>query len=180
MTDIPAPDATVPTSPAAEHRAAAPEYIGVAVLTVSDTRTPETDTSGALLRAQLLAHGHRVVDSRIVPDEPARIRATLADWSDRPEVQAIITNGGTGIARRDTTYDVLAGLLEKRIDGFGELFRMLSYQEIGAAAMLSRAVAGVYRGRVLIATPGSTNAVRLALERLILPELSHLVYELTK
>ena len=164
----------------AEHRAAAPDAVRCAVLTVSDSRTAETDTSGALIRELLTAAGHAVIDARIVPDEPERIRAILDAWAGRPEVQAILSNGGTGIAARDTTYDVVAGLLEKRLDGFGELFRMLSYDEIGAAAMLSRAVAGVYRGRLMVAMPGSRNAVRLAMEKLLVPELGHLVYEISK
>lgn len=163
-----------------EHRAAAPDAVGCAVLTVSDSRTPETDASGALIRELLLAGGHAVVESRIVADEPVLIRETLAGWAGRPDVRAILTNGGTGIAARDTTYDAVAGLLEQRIDGFGELFRMLSHREIGAAAMLSRAVAGVYRGRLVVAMPGSRNAVRLAMTELIVPELGHLVYEIGK
>jgi molybdenum cofactor biosynthesis protein B len=150
------------------------------VLTVSDTRTEESDTSGALIRDLLAGSGHRIVAYQIVRDEPIEIRNRLGEWTTDHGVDAILTNGGTGIANRDTTYDVIAGLLEKRIDGFGELFRMLSFAEIGAAAMLSRAVAGVCRGRVIVAMPGSTNAVRLAMERLVVPELAHMVYELRK
>ena len=127
----------------AAHRADAPDSVRCAVLTVSDTRTPESDTSGALIRETLDFSGHRVVDYRIVPDEPEQIREVLAEWIERDDVQAVLSNGGTGIAARDTTYDAISGMLEKRIDGFGELFRMLSWQEVGAAAMLSRAVAGV-------------------------------------
>jgi molybdenum cofactor biosynthesis protein B len=169
-----------PARSVAEHRAAAPETVGVAILTMSDTRTKETDTSGTLIRELLNLTGHTIVEYRIVPDEPARIRETLAEWTANPAIQAILTNGGTGIAQRDTTYDVVAGLLEKRLDGFGELFRMLSYQEIGPAAMLSRAVAGVYKGRLVITMPGSRNAVQLAMTKLIVPELAHLVFEVTK
>ncbi|HET7094733.1 MAG TPA: MogA/MoaB family molybdenum cofactor biosynthesis protein [Thermomicrobiales bacterium] len=164
----------------AAHRAAAPEFVRCAVLTVSDTRTPDTDTSGALIREMLALAGHRVVAYDIVPDEPERIRQTVGAWIANPEVEAILSNGGTGIAARDTTYDALAGLIETRLDGFGELFRMLSFQEIGAAAMLSRAVAGVAAGTLIVAMPGSTNAVRLAMARLIVPELAHLVYEINK
>src|SRR5262249_39089151 len=149
-------------------------------LTVSDTRTEASDASGALIKNLLTAAGHVIADYRIVKDEPAEIRDRLGEWTGVDGVDAILTNGGTGIANRDTTYDVIAGLLEKRLDGFGELFRMLSFAEIGAAAMLSRAVAGVYRGRVVVAMPGSTNAVRLAMERLVVPELAHMVYELRK
>jgi molybdenum cofactor biosynthesis protein B len=180
MTDEPTAAVPAPSDSVAAHRAAAPDAVGCAVLTVSDTRTPATDTSGALIRELLTDAGHAVVDDRIVPDEPRLIREALAAWTARPEIRAILANGGTGIAARDTTYDVVAALLEKRLDGFGELFRMLSYGEIGAAAMLSRAVAGVYRDRLLVAMPGSRNAVRLAMTKLIVPELGHLVYEIGK
>jgi len=162
------------------HRAAAPQAIGCAVLTVSDTRTADTDSSGALIQQMLTDAGHRVAAYTIVPDDPGAIGAALAAWTGRDDVQAILTNGGTGIAQRDTTYDAIVALLDKRLDGFGELFRMLSYEQIGAAAMLSRAVAGVVQGRALFAMPGSTNAVRLAMERLIVPELGHVVYEIGK
>jgi molybdenum cofactor biosynthesis protein B len=162
------------------HRAAAPDSIRCAVLTISDTRTPDTDTSGGLIRETLKLAGHKIVDYQIVPDDPDRIQEMLAAWTARDDIQAILSNGGTGIAARDTTYDAIAGLLDKRIDGFGELFRMLSWQEIGAAAMLSRAIAGVAGGTLIVAMPGSVNAVRLALTRLIVPELGHLVYEITK
>lgn len=176
------PTASAPTSSASvdQHRAAAPDAIRCAVLTISDSRTTDTDTSGTLIQSALRAAAHDVVDYRIVPDEPTAIRDTLTSWAETASIQAILTNGGTGIAARDTTYEVISSLLDARIDGFGELFRMLSYAEIGSAAMLSRAVAGVYRGRVLIAMPGSANAVRLALDKLVIPELAHLVYEVTK
>lgn len=162
------------------HRAAAPSSVQCAILTISDTRTPDTDTSGGLIRDTLRLAGNRVADYQIVPDEPDRIRSILAEWIANAEIQAILSNGGTGIASRDTTYDTISALLDKRLDGFGELFRMLSFQEIGAAAMLSRAVAGVARGTLIIAMPGSTNAVRLAMTKLIIPELGHLVYEIAK
>ncbi|HEV2108292.1 MAG TPA: MogA/MoaB family molybdenum cofactor biosynthesis protein [Thermomicrobiales bacterium] len=150
------------------------------MLTVSDTRSVETDTSGALVRQLLNDAGHPVIHYEIVPDEPDRIRATVEEWIADERVQAVLANGGTGIADRDTSYEAIVGLLDKRLDGFGELFRMLSYQEIGAAAMLSRAVAGAAGQTVVVAMPGSRNAVRLAMERLILPELGHLVFEITK
>jgi len=133
-----------------------------------------------LIRDTLSFSGHRVVDYRIVADVPEQIREVLSEWIERDDVQAVLSNGGTGIAARDTTYDAISGMLEKRIDGFGELFRMLSWQEVGAAAMLSRAVAGAAGGTLIVAMPGSTNAVRLALTKLIVPELGHLVYEITK
>ena len=124
--------------------------------------------------------GHAIVDYQIVPDEPDQIRRTLEEWTRVDKIQAILSNGGTGIASRDTTYDAIAGMLDKRIDGFGELFRMLSWDEVGPAAMLSRAVAGVANGTLVIAMPGSTNAVRLAMSKLIVPELGHLVFEINK
>lgn len=164
----------------AEHRDKAPDTVAVAVLTVSDTRTVETDTSGRLILDGLAAGGHPVIEYQIVRDDVTAIRQIITDWAADPRIAAILTNGGTGIARRDTTYDVVAGLLEKRLDGFGELFRMLSFPEIGAAAMLSRAVAGVYHETLIMTMPGSRNAVGLAMGQLILPELPHLVYEVTK
>jgi molybdenum cofactor biosynthesis protein B len=147
-----------------------------AVVTISDTRTLENDTGGALLMAELGRGGHEVVDRRILRDEPAAVRAHLAALAERGDVEVVITTGGTGITDRDSTYEAIAGLLEKRLDGFGELFRMLSFHEIGAAAMLSRAVAGTYRRMIVAALPGSPDAVRLALEKLLLPELAHMAW----
>lgn len=164
----------------AEHRASAPDSVGCVVITVSDTRTPETDRSGTIMRERLTAAGHRVVGYEIVRDEPAEITRVLDQWTADPACQAILFNGGTGIARRDTTFDVISARLEKTLPGFGELFRMLSYAEIGPAAMLSRATAGVLAGRMIISTPGSSNAVALAMDKLIASELAHLVYEVTK
>ncbi len=169
-----------PAASAEAHRASAPASVRCAILTVSDTRDKNSDSSGNLIREMLGFSGHAIVDYQIVPDEPDQIRRVLDDWIARDDVQAVLTSGGTGIAARDTTYDAIAGLLDKRIDGFGELFRMLSWQEIGPAAMLSRAVAGVAGDTLIIALPGSTNAVRLAMTRLITPELGHLVYEIGK
>jgi molybdenum cofactor biosynthesis protein B len=166
----------------AQHHASASGRgpVGCAIITVSDTRTQETDRSGAAIREALQAAGHRVVFYRIIKDEPDQISALLEEMSALPDANAILFNGGTGIAPRDTTYDALAGRLEKTLPGFGELFRMLSFHDIGAAAMLSRATAGVYRGRLVFSMPGSTNAVKLAMTRLIVPELEHLVYELSR
>ncbi len=164
----------------AQHRETAPTRVGCAVLTISDTRTPETDTGGALLVGLLTARGHRVVRRGIVRDDPDAIAAWIREAAQNPEVQAILTTGGTGIAPRDVTYEVVAALLEKTLDGFGELFRMLSYQEVGPAAMLSRAIGGVYRGKVVLSMPGSPHAVRLAMEKLVLPELGHLVREASR
>jgi molybdenum cofactor biosynthesis protein B len=154
------------------------------VLTVSDTRTEANDTGGRAIVTLLGEHGHEVVFKQIVRDEPDQVRTLIAGWiaGDRDErtVQVIITTGGTGISSRDRTYEAVTGLLDKQLDGFGELFRMLSFQEIGAGAMLSRACAGVARGRVIICLPGSEHAVRLAMTRLILPELGHLVREISR
>lgn len=167
------------TSPE-RHRQAAPRSIRCAVITVSDTRTVETDTSGALIRERLERAGHVVVGYAIVPDERGAIGQVVDEYVARADCDAVLLNGGTGIARRDVTYEAIAERLEKRLDGFGELFRWLSYREIGAAAMLSRAIAGVYRGKIVIAMPGSTGAVRLAMDELIVPELAHLVFEARK
>lgn len=168
-------------SPSAEaHRKEGERIVACAVLTISDTRTKEDDRSGELARQNLLWRGHEVVAYEIVPDDPARIRDTINAWLERDDVEAIITNGGTGIAGRDNTFDAISALLEKRLDGFGEIFRMLSYQEIGAAAMLSRAIAGIANGKPIFSTPGSSNAVKLAMEKLIGPELGHVVFELSK
>ena len=153
--------------------------ITLSIVTVSDTRTPETDVSGRLIRELTEAAGHRVVGYRIVADEPDQVAQVLADFTDG-EAQLVIFNGGTGISRRDRTYDVISRSLEKTLPGFGEIFRMLSYEEVGAAAMLSRATAGVCLGTVVVSTPGSPNAVRLAMEKLILPEIQHLAWELTR
>lgn len=149
--------------------------VACALITVSDTRTPETDGSGRRMRELLLADGHRVLGQEILPDDPERVRARVSVLLDDPAVECVLTSGGTGIAPRDTTFEAVGGLIEKRLDGFGELFRMLSFEEIGAAAMLSRAVAGVARGTVVAILPGSTAAVELALGRLLLPELRHML-----
>ena len=165
-----------------QHREAAHQRgpVTCAILTVSDTRTPETDTSGGAIRERLEGAGHTVAFYRIVEDEPEPILALLDQIVDEGQACVVLINGGTGISHRDTTYDALSRKLEKTLPGFGELFRMLSFQEIGPAAMLSRAVAGVYRRRLVFSMPGSTNAVKLALDRLIVPELEHLAWELAR
>lgn len=157
-----------------EHKRGNLAPVRVALLTVSDTRTAENDESGRILREKLSSSGHVVVDQRILRDEPAEVRALVETWLDRDDVDAVITTGGTGISPRDTTYEALSGLLLKRLDGFGELFRMLSYAEIGPSAMMSRAFAGVAEGGLLVALPGSAHAVTLALDKLLLPELGHM------
>lgn len=163
-----------------EHKHQAPKSVGCMVVTCSDSRTPETDTSGQLIQRLLKEKGHTVVAYHLVKDEPAEIKARIAEGTANDAVQAIIINGGTGISRRDSTFEAVDGMLEKRLDGFGEIFRYLTYQEIGSPAIMSRATAGIANGRVLFSTPGSENAVRLAMEKLILPELGHLVKELAK
>jgi len=162
-----------------EHKRHAPRSTQVHWVTVSDTRTVETDSAGQAARGLVEAAGHTVGYS-LLRDEPAEVAALVGKLASDGITEVVITSGGTGISRRDTTYEAIAGLLEKELPGFGELFRMLSYAEIGPAAMLSRATAGIYRGLVVFATPGSTAAVRLALEKLILPELGHLVAEVRK
>ena len=162
------------------HRDSAPDTVRVAVLTISDTRTPETDTGGDTIDELMRGAGHEVVERDIVGDDAARIRTELLDLLARSDVDAVITTGGTGISARDTTYEVVDRMLEKRLDGFGEIFRMLSYEEVGAAAVLSRAVAGAVGDKLVACLPGSRNAVRLAVEKLLVPEIAHVVFELRK
>jgi molybdenum cofactor biosynthesis protein B len=159
------------------HKARAPRSVRCFVVTVSDTRTEETDTSGRAAAELLSAAGHLVVGRTIVKDDPALVRSTLERQLANPDVQAIITTGGTGIASRDSTYEVVSAMLHKRLDGFGELFRILSYEQVGPAAMMSRACAGLVAGRIIVSLPGSEAAVRLAIERLLIPELGHLVQQ---
>lgn len=159
------------------HRAAAPAAVRCFVITVSDTRTEETDSGGRAVVRLLTDAGHIVEGKRILRDEPADVAALVRTLAGEPLLDVIITTGGTGITRRDSTFEALDGLLDKRLPGFGELFRMLSFQEIGPAAMLSRACAGLHRGKVVVALPGSEHAVRLAMTRLVVPELGHLVAE---
>lgn len=149
-----------------------------AVVTVSDTRSAKTDQSGQLIQQLLAEAGHKVGAYTVVRDEPTQIQEQLQTLCQRPDVDAVIFNGGTGIAPRDTTYDAIERLLEKVLPGFGEVFRWLSYQEIGSRAIASRAVAGVYQSKLVFSLPGSTNAVKLAVQKLILPELVHLVGQL--
>lgn len=163
-----------------QHREAAPETVRVAVLTISDTRTTETDTGGDVVEETMRGAGHEVVAREIVRDEAASIRTTLVDLLARSDVDAVVTTGGTGISARDTTYEVVERMVEKRLDGFGELFRMLSYEEIGAAAVLSRALAGAVGTKLVASLPGSRNAVRLGMEKLLVPEVAHIVFELRK
>ena len=164
-----------------EHRRlAGDDAITLAIVTVSDSRTPDTDKNRQYIEARMAELGHRVAAYRLIKDEPEQVAAALDELCALPDVQSVLFNGGTGLAPRDTTYDVISRHLEKPLPGFGELFRMLSYDEVGAAAMLSRATGGVYRETVVFSMPGSTNAVQTALEKLIIPELNHLAWELTR
>jgi molybdenum cofactor biosynthesis protein B len=171
----------MPSPSASDHKqkAAGRGPVSVAIVTVSDTRTPETDVNGKYLRDAIEQAGHLVHSSCILRDEPAKVEACLEELATG-SVQVILFNGGTGISRRDTTFDAVGRKLEKTLPGFGEIFRMLSYEQVGAAAMLSRATAGVFRGKVVISTPGSPAAVRLAWEKLIEPELAHLAWEVVR
>lgn len=164
-----------------EHKEKAPKKIRCMVITVSDTRTAETDHSGKQMIELLHANGHEVNGYEIVMDDQEEIKKAILIGAESPGIDIILTNGGTGIAKRDVTIETVKNLIDKEIPGFGELFRMLSYQEdIGSAALLSRAIAGVVKNKAIFSTPGSTGAVRLAMNKLILPELGHVVKELNK
>ena len=161
-----------------EHKRHARANLKVGVITASDTRTPETDVSGKLIRMLFEAAGHQVSYYEILPDEPEKISAAIAD--NLPNLDAIVVNGGTGISPRDSSTEVVKSLIEKELEGFGEIFRMLSFNEIGSAAIMSRAIAGVHRGKFVAALPGSPDACRLAMEKLIIPEIGHIVSILAK
>ena len=160
-----------------EHRADAPTSVRCAVITVSDTRTKQDDVGGRAVAEHLVGAGHELVRREIIPDEPHEMRRLLQSLQVDEVVDAILMTGGTGISSRDQTFETVAGLLTKTLPGYGELFRMLSYQEIGAAAMLSRAVGGLLDSTVVLTMPGSPAAVGLAMEQIILPELGHIVRE---
>jgi molybdenum cofactor biosynthesis protein B len=166
--------------PDQEHKSHAPRVVSCFIVTVSDTRTEETDTGGRTIAGLLETSGHTVVGRTIVKDDPALIRSVVERQLANGDVQVVITTGGTGITSRDRTLEAIDGLLEKTLDGFGELFRMLSFSEIGSAAMMSRASAGIAAQKVVIALPGSEAAVRLAMDRLVIPELGHLVQQAAK
>jgi molybdenum cofactor biosynthesis protein B len=164
-----------------EHRQrAGHDAVRVAVVTVSDTRTPDTDENRHYIQRRLTELGHELTAYRLIKDEPDQVGTALDELAAMASVRMILFNGGTGIAPRDTTYDVISRMLEKTLPGFGELFRLLSFQEVGAAAMLSRATAGVYRSTFVASMPGSPNAVQVAMEKLILPEINHLAWEVTR
>lgn len=166
--------------PVADHKAAAPVSLSLAVLTVSDTRTLETDTSGALIVALAEAAGHRVADRAILPDEPSPMRSFLQTCAANDGIDAVLITGGTGASARDQTFETVSTLLTKPLPGYGELFRMLSYDQIGPACMLSRAVGGLMGKTAVLVMPGSRAAVELAMTKIILPELPHLVREARK
>ena len=163
-----------------EHKAQAPASVRCYVVTISDTRTADTDTSGRAIADLLRAAGHVLVGRAIVKDNPAQVRDVIERQLASPDVQIIITTGGTGISSRDGTYEVVSALLQKRLDGFGELFRVLSYDQIGSSAMMSRACAGLVAGKIVASLPGSEAAVRLAMDKLLLPELGHLAREASR
>jgi molybdopterin adenylyltransferase len=166
---------------ASEHmEKAGDDPVTVAIVTVSDTRTPETDKNKHYIEAVMQERGHHVAAYRLIKDEPDQVAAALDSLCALPDIQIVLFNGGTGIAPRDTSYDVISRYLEKTLPGFGELFRMFSYDEVGAAAMLSRAVAGVYKQTLVFSMPGSTNAVKTAMEKLIMPQLNHLAWEVVR
>ena len=164
-----------------EHKQKSANFIKCKVITISDTRNQDTDKSGNLIIDKLKSAGHQVVAYQIIKDEKGQIKQAVDESCSSNNLDVIITNGGTGIAKRDVTIETIKPLLEKEIVGFGEIFRMLSYNEdIGSAAILSRAIAGVKNGKAIFATPGSSGAVRLAMDKIILPELQHVVHELNK
>lgn len=169
-----------PGSSPAEHKARGPVAISCGIITCSDTRTPETDKSGQLIRELLTQEGHTIDAYHVVKDEPADVQHLVQELGKEQALGAIIINGGTGISQRDSTFEAVDGLLEKRLVGFGEIFRYLSYKDIGSSAILSRATAGLYKGKVIFSIPGSSGAVRLAMEALIIPELPHIVGEMHK
>lgn len=161
-------------------QSSAPFVVKCAVVTLSDTRTPETDTSGQAIRNHVTAAGHAVTHYELCKDDPSLLDPLLNALLARTDVDAILTNGGTGISRRDQTITVVERILDQPLPGFGELFRMLSWEQIGSGAMLSRAIGGISRGKLIFCMPGSTKAVDLAMTKLILPELKHLLHELRK
>ncbi len=163
-----------------EHKKAAPQSVSCAVLTISDSRTEQTDESGKFLKQALIQNGHRVLAYAILKNDAGAIERKIRELLNQDELQVIITSGGTGISHRDITVETISSIIEKKLDGFGELFRSLSYQEIGTASIMSRAVAGVVGGKIIICIPGSLGAARLAMDKVILPEIGHMVREVTR
>jgi len=163
-----------------EHKQKAPQSVGCAVLTISDSRTEQDDESGRLIRQRLSENGHRVMFYSILKNDAEAIRKKIDELLRQEELQVIITSGGTGVSHRDITVDTIYPILEKKLDGFGELFRFLTYQEIGTGSIMSRAIAGVAGGKVILCLPGSPEAANLAMDKIILPEIGHLVMEATR
>ena len=163
-----------------EHKESAPRSVICAVLTISDSRTEQDDESGGLIKQRLGENGHQVMSYSILKNDAAAIKNKIYELLELAEIQVIIASGGTGISHRDITVDTIEPVLEKRLDGFGELFRFLTYQEIGTGSIMSRAIAGVAKGKVIICLPGSLGAATLAMDRIILPEIGHLVREATR
>jgi len=163
-----------------EHKQKAPRHVNCAVLTISDTRTERDNESGKLIREKLSQNGHQVMFYSILKNEADSIKKKIDELLSEEELQVIITNGGTGVSHRDVTVDTISPILEKKLDGFGELFRFLSYQEIGTASVMSRAIAGVAGGKVILCLPGSLEAANLAMDKIILPEIGHMVREATR
>ncbi|MFQ5589860.1 MAG: molybdenum cofactor biosynthesis protein B [Phycisphaerae bacterium] len=163
-----------------EHRNVRLDRVACAVLTVSDTRTPLTDESGKLIRNRLAAAGHQVASHEIIPDDAVAVCSRVLELCRSPAIHVVLLTGGTGLAARDTTCEAVESVCKKNIEGFGELFRMLSFEQVGSSAMLSRATAGVCNSTAVFCMPGSTGAVALALDRLILPEITHIAALLGK
>ena len=163
-----------------EHKQKAPQSVNCAVLTISDSRTEQDDESGRLIRQRLSDNGHRVMSYAILKNEADSIEKKIYELLGQEELQVIITSGGTGASHRDITVETILPILEKKLDGFGELFRLLTYREIGTPSIMSRAVAGVVRGKVILCLPGSSGAANLAMDRIILPEIGHMVREATR
>jgi molybdenum cofactor biosynthesis protein B len=163
-----------------EHKESSPRTVTCAVLVISDSRTEETDESGKLLREKLGENGHRVTDYAILKNDSEAVEGKIKELLGNEELQVIITSGGTGVSHRDVTVETITPMLEKQLDGFGELFRSLSYQEIGTASIMSRAIAGVAGAKIIICIPGSLGAARLAIEKIIMPEIGHMVREATR
>ena len=163
-----------------EHKQKSPQSVSCAVLTISDSRTERDDESGNLIRQKLSQNGHRVMSYSLLKNEADSIKSTIHELLRQEELQVIITSGGTGASHRDITVETISPILEKKLDGFGELFRLLTYREIGTPSIMSRAVAGVVRGKDILCLPGSFGAANLAMDRIILPEIGHMVREATR
>ena len=163
-----------------EHKQKAPQSVSCAVITISDSRTEEDDESGRLISQKLTENGHRVLSYAVLKDEADSIKKKIDELLSQKELQVIITNGGTGVGHRDVTVETIYPILEKKLDGFGELFRFLSYQEIGTASIMSRAIAGAVKGKIILCLPGSPGAAKLAMDKIILPEIGHMVREATR